>query len=614
MVQTPHVSYKPGLTPLPPAAGKASKKQTVDDGTFAGLLDAQSGDVVNAVPNHTANAARAVQTAGAALQGRRPASEGQQAKPAADASSGKPSSAPDVAQAIGSPPFRGEYSPFPAGDLAFFPPVYRAKSNPATASTKQNAQPARDANAPVASANTKNDKSENSPQTVTPAPQINASVDASAAAVLAEQLQIAPKESVDASAAAIPSERLQIAPKAQAQVPAGVKSAGGGPVGQAQAAASQTPPPLELVPTSVDASAATVPSERLQIAPKAPAPAGVKSAGGVPVGQAQAAASQTPPPVELVPGMGKMPALPEGAPTPGAAAQEIASSTGTSAKLNVESAAPGLTVTEVQTHFTPETQTAKTQALASASSGTEPSPPADRGASKAASNAAPGADPGSHRDSSGGETPEPAPADKQAAQSSEVKAAPAVASSGQTAPSSAPSPVQQVFNAIQSAMPAAAEGEPPAAAGDASAPASNQPLKTITIAFQPDGLGTVAIRLSLKSSQLGVRLETSETSTAQILRQHGADLTELLRAAGYDVGSIAVQAASQQPAPADTPAQAPAGGQNASNMSDTGGSGTGGSSTGTDGEARRQPSNRNEQRESGYGGPETANRDSSLYV
>ncbi|MGO9485461.1 MAG: flagellar hook-length control protein FliK [Rhodomicrobium sp.] len=602
MVQTPHVSYKPGLTPLPPAAGKVSKKQTVDDGTFASLLDAQSANVAEAVPNHTADAARAVQIAGAALQGR-PASAGQQAQPAADGSSGKPPSAPDVAQAIGSPPFKGEYSPFPSGDLAFFPPAYRAKGNPATASTKQNAQPAKDANAPVASANTKNDKSENSPETVTPAPQINASVDASPAAVLAEQLQIAPK----------------------AQAPAGVKSAGGAPVGHAQVASANTkndksenPPetvaPAPQINASVDASPAAVLAEQVQIAPKAPAPAGVKSAGGAPVGQAQVAASPTPPPLDLVQGMGKMPALPEGAPTPGAAAQEIASSPGASAKPNVESAAPGLTVTDVQTHFTPEMQTAKTQALASASSGTEPSPPADRGASEAASNAAPGAGPGSHRDSSGGETPEPAPADKQAAQSSEVKAAPAVASSGQTAPSSAPSPVQQVFNAIQSAMPAAAEGEPPAAAGGASAPASYQPLKTITIAFQPDGLGTVAIQLSLKDSQLGVKLETSETSTAQILRQHGADLTELLRAAGYDVGSIAVQAASQQPAPADTPAQAPAGGQNASNMSDTGGSGTGGSSTGTDGEARRQPSNRNEQRESGYGGPETANRDSSLYV
>jgi hypothetical protein len=215
---------------------------------------------------------------------------------------------------------------------------------------------------------------------------------------------------------------------------------------------------------------------------------------------------------------------------------------------------------------------------------------------------------GSRNGRPGGETPVPAPADKPAPQSSEVSAAPATPLSGQAAPP----PAQQVFDAIQSAMPKAADAGQAAPAGNPSAASDYRPLKTITIAMQPDGLGTVAIQLTLQSSHIGVRLDASEASTAQLLRQHGGDLTELLQSAGYTVGTIAVHAASQ-PAP-DTPAQAGAGGQNAFGSSNSDGSRTGGGSTGTEGEAQRQPGNRNEQREGGYGRPDTANNDSSLYV
>jgi hypothetical protein len=278
----------------------------------------------------------------------------------------------------------------------------------------------------------------------------------------------------------------------------------------------------------------------------------------------------------------------------------------------IESAASSLTVTDVRTHFAPEAQTGKSQALESASGDTASNLSAELGAAGAASGATQGSQPvseaantGSHPGHSGAETPTPTPADKQAVQSSEVSAAPAASLTGQTASS----PMQQVFDAIQSAMPAE-KGETAPAAGSPSVPADYQPLKTITIAFQPDNLGTVTMQLSLKSSQLGVRLDASDPSTAQLLRQHDGDLSDLLQSAGYVVGNIAIHASSQA-APADAQAQAGAGGQNASN---TGGSGTGGGSQGTANEPQRQPGSRNGQREAPHGSAETPNSDGSLYV
>jgi hypothetical protein len=272
-------------------------------------------------------------------------------------------------------------------------------------------------------------------------------------------------------------------------------------------------------------------------------------------------------------------------------------------------------VTGIRTPLAPEAQTAKSQALGRGTADSASSPSADLSAADAASAAGQNVlpvkaadDASSHRDHSGGQTPTPA-ADKQAVQSSETSAPAATLLSGQAAPS----PVQQVFDAIQSAAPASTDGQAAMAASDPSAPAGNEPLRTITIALQPDGLGTVSIQLSLKSSQLGVRVETSESSTAQLLRQHDSDLTGLLQSAGYTVGSITIQAASQA-ALADPQAQAGSGGQNAFNTSNSGGSGTGTGSAGTEGQAQRQPGSQNGQREAGYGRSETPNSDSSLYV
>ncbi len=296
---------------------------------------------------------------------------------------------------------------------------------------------------------------------------------------------------------------------------------------------------------------------------------------------------------------------------------------GAPSKLAAEGTAPSLTVTDFRTYLAPERQTATPQVLKgtpdTASSLSTDLHAAEAAASSARQAGQPGTtieSPGSHPDRSGGNAPAPEQTVKPAVQSSEAGTVPTASLSSQTASitgQAAPPPAQQIFNAIQSAMSEAAGSQPAAQTASPSAPSDYQPLKTITIALQPDGLGTIAIQLSLTSSHLGVRVEASEAGTAQLLRQHDGDLTALLQSAGYTVSSIAVHAAPQQ-TPAGNAAQGGTGGQGGFSPSNPEGRGTGGGGTGTGGEAQRQPGGRNEQREGEYGRPDTPNRDRSLYV
>ncbi len=75
-------------------------------------------------------------------------------------------------------------------------------------------------------------------------------------------------------------------------------------------------------------------------------------------------------------------------------------------------------------------------------------------------------------------------------------------------------------------------------------PDGQQPLKTITLALSPASLGNVAVELSLKGGNLGVKLQVQEPGTVQLLRQDGA-LEKLLESAGYSVQNLSVQLAPQ---------------------------------------------------------------------
>ncbi len=370
----------------------------------------------------------------------------------------------------------------------------RQKNSSGTASAKQNAPVAGNANGAGASA--KSAKSENSsPETAGPAAQVDAGANSSVA-VLPLQIQALP----DAQAGTPTQVRSETSAagsssSSHSAVQAGV-TANATAAASAQMAASQTAQPAG----SAQGTAA------VQLSPE-----GASNSVGALQGQAAsligAPATETPPDAA-------------------SGTQQISS---TPSKLTVEISAPGIAVTDVRTHFTPEARTAKSQALDSAATDTASTLAADlSSATGAASGAGQGYQPvqpvegaTSHGDRSGGQASTPAPADKQAAQASGVTTAPEASLSGQAVPS----PMQQVFDGIQSAVPASAEGQSAAAASSPSTPDGYQPLKTITIALQPDGLGTVAIQLSLKSSQLGIRVEASESSTAQLLRQHGGDLS-----------------------------------------------------------------------------------------
>ena len=556
-----------------------------------------------------------VQMAGAPPQGRN-LSKGQQAQPAAQTSSGEPSSTADVAQTAGSHPVKNEYTPFPASNSAFLQLALRAIGSPDTASAKQSPAAAGDANTSTAGAKAKSAKSEVSTETITPATLSGASANGSLA-LLAAQIQTVPITQAAVQTQGGAETSTGSAASARSASRAGVNAANaavaGAAIAEGQAVASKTAIAAGQAQAASLGGALT--AGQAQAAnlggTLAAGQAQAASLGGtLAAGQAQAAS----PGGTLAAGRAQSANFGDAlaAETVSSAASGSQAVGGTPSNPTIESAASSLTVTDVRTHFAPEAQTGKSQALESAIGDTASNLSADLGIAGAASGAGQGSQPvseaanaGSHPGHSGAETPTPAPAGKQAVRSSEVSAAPAASLTSQTASS----PMQQVFDAIQSAMPAA-KGETAPAAGSPSVPADYQPLKTITIAFQPDNLGTVTMQLSLKSSQLGVRLDASDPSTAQLLRQHDGDLSDLLQSAGYVVGNIAIHAASQA-APADAQAQAGAGGQNASN---TGGSGTGGGSQGTGSETQRQSGSRNGQREAPHGSAETPNSDGSLYV
>jgi hypothetical protein len=618
MVQSPQITSSSGATALSPAAGKSMRKQAGGGETFASLLDTNSGGVTAASPDSATSAGGVAQSATVPPQERAPSDFQPQAKPVPHA--GAVGSGRDVAtlkradgasDAVRTQSPKDEHAASPASDLVFFSRAFLPTGNSGTAHVRRSSQSATDAASSETMVDAKNANqsgSENSAESTTSAPPISTGA-SGGVAVLAAQTQSLPvtnagaeqaRGGTETSAGSLTSGSQatgRVATRTSANAANAVALADAGSSGAGEDGASK-------------ATAAQAGMQKGEASLQ-----GVQNPGaGV---QSQGAGIQNP--VVGVQnqgagGQGQVGALGRLAST-GSLLDASGTRRPASAGPSTVEHAQGFIVTDVRTHFAPEAQTARSQARNGAIPYPGSAPQADFSALEVALSAGQGTQPvtiiegaGSRNGRTGGETTVPAPADKPAVQSSEVSPAPATPVSGQATPP----PAQQVFDAIHSAMPKAADTGWAAPAGNPPAAFDYQPLKTITIAMQPDGLGTVAIQLTLKSSHIGVRLDASEASTAQLLRQHGGDLTDLLQSAGYTVGTIAVHAASQ-PAP-DTPAQAGAGGQNAFGSANSDGSRAGGGSTGAEGEAQRQPGNRNEQKEGGYGRPNKTNNDSSLYV
>ncbi len=168
-------------------------------------------------------------------------------------------------------------------------------------------------------------------------------------------------------------------------------------------------------------------------------------------------------------------------------------------------------------------------------------------------------------------------------------------------------PAQQILDGIQRAIPTADNSQPltgePALDGQ-------QPLKTITVALSPANLGNVAVELSFKSGQLGVKLQAQEAGTVQLLRQDGA-LKKLLESAGYTVQSLSIHLAPQPSQTAQAPAQATQNGQSFSNPFSSAG---GGQEQGQSQSHKGQPTDRNTDQRPGYGRTEDVSGGGSLYV
>jgi hypothetical protein len=71
-------------------------------------------------------------------------------------------------------------------------------------------------------------------------------------------------------------------------------------------------------------------------------------------------------------------------------------------------------------------------------------------------------------------------------------------------------------------------------------PVAGQVLKTIDLTLSPPDLGTVRLKLSLKSSALDIDAATSKAATAKLLDNERSGLEQSLRDAGYDVKSLKI--------------------------------------------------------------------------
>jgi chemotaxis protein MotD len=119
---------------------------------------------------------------------------------------------------------------------------------------------------------------------------------------------------------------------------------------------------------------------------------------------------------------------------------------------------------------------------------------------------------------------------------------------------------QQVRNGVLNAL---TGGMGEASQANASLPSQNRPMapgqviRTMELTLSPVDLGSVTLRLSLKSNVLSVEAEATKASTAKLLSDDRDALTKSLRDAGYDVSTLKItdagaSAATAVPAAATT--------------------------------------------------------------
>ncbi len=80
----------------------------------------------------------------------------------------------------------------------------------------------------------------------------------------------------------------------------------------------------------------------------------------------------------------------------------------------------------------------------------------------------------------------------------------------------------------------------PSPLGSANRPVAAPTLRTLDLTLSPADLGSVKLRLSLKSNSLSIEAEASKASTAKLLSDDRTNLERGLRDAGYDISSMKI--------------------------------------------------------------------------
>ncbi len=173
-------------------------------------------------------------------------------------------------------------------------------------------------------------------------------------------------------------------------------------------------------------------------------------------------------------------------------------------------------------------------------------------------------------------------------------------------------PLQQILDAITAAE---SPGQAAQSATKPEAPAlvQQQAVKSVTLALDPAGLGTVAIVLSLKGAQLGIAIKASEAGTAQLIRRDNTELSDMLRSAGYSVETLSIEHLTPGMSSNLASAHMQPDGQSSSSFLDASGGGERRSGRG-DGNGNGASSNKQEQRDVNRGQNERVSRDSALYI
>ncbi len=119
-------------------------------------------------------------------------------------------------------------------------------------------------------------------------------------------------------------------------------------------------------------------------------------------------------------------------------------------------------------------------------------------------------------------------------------------------PSDNRAPTEQLGRVLERAIPElrAAEVRAPAlpnsldAAARPQAPQSQGPVRVVELQLQPATLGSLTVTMRLSPGGLKVNVMTTVRETATRLSEDRAELTQLIRRAGYDASEITVEAAS----------------------------------------------------------------------